>query len=152
MTRKRLKTPGQRQLRVGEEIRHSLARMLGQGGLDALDDPALFGKAFTVTEVRLSPDLRNATAFVVPFGAAVHLAETGPGAAAAAGTGVLLGALNRAAGYFRGRLGHEIDMRYIPRLLFRFDESFAQASRIEALLGDPAVARDLGPGEEAEGD
>jgi ribosome-binding factor A len=101
---------GQRQLRVGEEMRHALSEILRE---HHLDDPDLAGKIITVTEVRVSPDLRNATAFVLPLGGS--------------DTDKTVQALNRAAGYFRG------------------DETFEEASRIEKLLHDPAVARDLHP-------
>jgi len=114
---------------VGEEVRHALARVLARG---ELSDPALDGQSVTVTEVRVSPDLRNATAFVTPLG--------GGGAAA------VVKALNRAGGYFRGQLAHEVDLRYAPSVRFSADRSFEEASRVEALLHDPAVARDLGAG------
>lgn len=121
--------PSQRQLRVGEEVRHALARVLARG---ELSDPALDGLSVTVTEVRMSPDLRNATAFVTPLG----------GGDAAA----VVKALNRAGGYFRGQLAHEVELRYAPSVRFSVDRSFEEASRVEALLHDPAVARDLEAG------
>jgi len=120
------RAPSQRQLRVGEELRHALARVLARG---ELSDPALDGVTVTVTEVRVSPDLRNATAFVTPFGGG----EAGP----------LVKALNRAAGYFRGMLAREVRLQFSPTIRFKLDESFDEASRIEAVLHDPAVARDL---------
>lgn len=118
----------QRQLRVGEELRHALVRILARG---ELGDPALDGVSITVTEVRMSPDLRNATAFVTPFGGG--------------DTAALVKALNRAGGYFRGQLAHEIDLRCTPSVRFTADASFDAALRIERLLHDPAVARDLDP-------
>ena len=124
--------PGQRSLRVGEEIRHALSHIL-TFEMDRLDDPDLYGKSVTVTEVRVSPDLRNATAFVVPLGATVEDYEAGP----------LIKALNRAAGYFRGMLAREVRLQFSPTIRFKLDESFDEASRIEGLLHDPAVARDL---------
>jgi ribosome-binding factor A len=131
--KKKSSTPtGQRPLRVGEEVRHALSHILTYE-MDRLDDPDLYGKSVTVTEVRISPDLRNATAFVVPLGATVEGTEAGP----------LLKALNRAAGYFRGMLAREVRLQFSPTLRFKLDESFDEASRIEGLLHDPAVARDL---------
>ncbi|HET6161266.1 MAG TPA: 30S ribosome-binding factor RbfA [Dongiaceae bacterium] len=119
---------GQRQLRVGEEMRHALAEILRESHLS---DPDLHDKIITVTEVRISPDLRNATAFVMPLGGT--------------DTKKVVDALNRAAGYFRGELGRAVKMQFTPTLRFRADETFEEASRIEKLLHDPAVARDLEP-------
>jgi ribosome-binding factor A len=131
--KKKSSTPtGQRPLRVGEEIRHALSHIL-TFEMDRLDDPDLYGKSVTVTEVRTSPDLRNATAFVVPLGSTVSGEDSGP----------LIKALNRAAGYFRGMLAREVRMQFSPTIRFKLDESFEEASRIEAALHDPAVARDL---------
>lgn len=123
---------GQRPLRVGEEIRHALSHILTFEA-DRLDDPDLYGKQVTVTEVRISPDLRNATAFVVPLGATVSGEDSAP----------LIKALNRAAGYFRGMLAKEVRLQFSPTIRFKLDESFDEASRIEAALRDPSVARDL---------
>jgi len=119
---------GQRQLRVGEEMRHALSEILRE---HHLADPDLAGRIITVTEVRISPDLRNATAFVLPLGGA--------------DTAKVVEALNRAAGYFRGELGRSVKMQFTPTLRFRADETFEEASRIEKLLHDPVVARDLHP-------
>ena len=113
-------------MRVGEEMRHALAEILRE---HHLADPDLHDKIITVTEVRVSPDLRNATAFVLPLGGAE--------------TGKTVQALNRAAGYFRGELGRAVKMQFTPTLRFRADETFEEASRIEKLLHDPAVVRDL---------
>src|SRR5215470_9656407 len=126
MTRRSGGAPSQRQLRVGEELRHALVRILGRCGLR---DPELEGVQVTVTEVSVSPDLRNATAFVVPFGG-------GP-------SDKLVKALNRAAGFFRAQFGRELNLRYIPGIHFEPDRSFDHASRIERLLHDPRVASDL---------
>jgi ribosome-binding factor A len=126
MTRKRGWAPGQRQLRVGEEIRHALARIFARG---ELHDPELRAADITVSEVRMSPDLRAATAFVAPLGGQ--------------GTERLIAALSRAAPAVRARLAREVELRYLPALRFEADRSFDAASRVEALLHDPAVARDL---------
>jgi ribosome-binding factor A len=117
-----------RQLRVGEELRHALVRILARG---ELHDPHLADAQVTVTEVRVSPDLRAATAFVTPFGG-------GDSAA-------LVKALNHAGSYFRGQLAHEVDLRMAPTIRFAADTSFAQSNRIEELLRDPRVVRDLAP-------
>jgi ribosome-binding factor A len=116
----------QRQRRVGEELRHLLAEMLRKG---ECRDPVLRDASITVSEVRISPDLRSATAYVMPLGGA-HAAE-------------ILGALQRSAGFFRGRLARAAALRYAPNLAFVLDETFDQADRIAALLGRPDVERDL---------
>jgi ribosome-binding factor A len=126
MTRRRANAPSQRQLRVGEELRHALVDILARGHFR---DPALDDVHATVTEVRISPDLRNATAFVVPF---------------AGGDGKeLVAALNRAAAYFHGQLARDVRLRFTPTIRFETDTAFETAGRIEALLHDPRVARDL---------
>ena len=118
MTRSRgTAAPSQRQLRVGEEIRHALVRILARG---ELRDPELAQATITVTEVRVSPDLKQATAFVTPFG----------GGDAAK----LASACRRAAGYLRGQLGHELTLRHVPALAFEPDRSFDRAQRIDTLL------------------
>lgn len=125
MTRARGKPPSQRQLRVGEEIRHALAWALERGdfGNAGLDKPV------TVTEVRISPDLRNATAFVTPLGGG----DPKP----------VLQALKRIAPHLRHELARQIRMKYVPNLFFQPDESFDEAQHINLLLHSPAVARDL---------
>ena len=118
--------PSQRQLRVGEALRHALIDIIGRGGFR---DPALAGVQVTVTEVRVSPDLKSATAFVVPFakGDPVALAK----------------ALGHAAPYLRRQLAGAIDLRYMPQLRFEPDLSFDKAAEIDRLLRRPDVARDL---------
>lgn len=120
------KLTGQRPLRVGEEIRHTLSEILSRGDVR---DPDLAGQSITVTEVRVSPDLKNATAFVMPLG--------GQNAAA------ILQALNRAASYLRGQVAHKINLRYATRIGFKLDESFDRASHIDAILRRADVAADL---------
>ena len=110
-----------------------LARLLARGDLR---DPMLADQALTVTEVRVSPDLKNATAFVVPLGGA--------------GLEDRVAALNRAAGFLRGQLGREMTLRHVPRLAFAADRSFDEAGRVEAILARPSVRRDLAPGPEDE--
>ncbi len=118
--------PSQRQLRVGEELRHALAAIFAHGDLR---DPALAARPITVTEVRISPDLKNATVFVSALG-------SGDDAA-------LLKALDRARPFLRGRLGAAVRLRYTPNLSFERDTSFDEAERIDALLRRPDVAQDL---------
>jgi len=119
------RAPGQRSLRVGEAIRHALAELLLRGGFR---DPDLAGLSITVIEVRMSPDLRNATAFVMPLGGS-------DGAAAVA-------ALNRAAGYVRGEIGRAARLRFTPDIAFRLDASFDIAARIDRLLADVVPGTD----------
>ncbi len=128
MSKGRAKAPSQRQLRVGEELRHILAQVLDRADLH---DPAVHDTPITVTEVRVSPDLKNATAFVVPLGGD------------AAVTDRVLEGLNRAASYLRRILAEKVRLRHIPRIKFLADMSFDEARHIEDLLREPTVARDL---------
>jgi ribosome-binding factor A len=118
----------QRQLRVGEELRHALSNILREG---ECRDPALENASITVTEVRISPDLRNATAFVMPL-------------AGSNATEIVTG-LKRSAAFLKGLLAREVPLRNTPTLAFALDSSFDQARRISALLARPEVARDLHP-------
>lgn len=120
------KQASQRQLRVGEELRHALSRILLQGDLH---DPILEDINITVTEVRVSPDLKNATAFVIPLGGE--------------GLGLIVKALNGARGFLRGQLSREVTLRYTPRLSFQADKTFDEASHINEVLQRPTVRRDL---------
>src|SRR5438477_5846521 len=122
------RAPGQRQLRVGEELRHLLAELLRPG---ELRDPALHDANITVTEVRLSPDLRNATAFVMPLGGA-NVEE-------------IMAGLRRSAPFLKSRLARLLDLRRTPNIAFALDNAFDTAARISALLASPAVERDLHP-------
>jgi ribosome-binding factor A len=118
--------PSQRQLRVGEEMRHVLAQVLARG---ELRDPVLQDRPITVTEVRVSPDLKHAVAFVVPLG----------------GTGEveILAALRRSAPYLRGVAAQALNLRYAPQIGFEKDRSFDEARRIADVLRQPVVQRDL---------
>ncbi|HEX3497861.1 MAG TPA: 30S ribosome-binding factor RbfA [Stellaceae bacterium] len=118
--------PTQRQLRVGEELRHVLAGILAR---HELRDPALHDATITVTEVRVSADLKNAAAFVMPLGG-THVPE-------------ILAALERGAGFMRSLIARELDLRYVPALRFMLDTTFDHASRIEALLHRPDIERDI---------
>ncbi len=127
MSRSKGRTPSQRQLRVGEELRHVLAEVLARG---ELRDPVLKNLSITVSEVRASPDMRHATAFVMPLGGADDAAE-------------VVAALNRAAPFLSREVGRRITMKYTPTLQFTLDTVFDEAQRIDALLRQPGVARDL---------
>lgn len=132
----RSRAPSQRQLRVGEELRHAVARIFEHAHFR---DPDLASQSITVTEVRVSPDLKSATAFVTPLGGADMER--------------VVAALNRAQGYFRGELGRSLALKFVPRIAFAADTSFEYSSRIEALLHRPEVERDLeadGAGEGSE--
>jgi ribosome-binding factor A len=136
--------PSQRQLRAGELIRHALVDILRQG---ELHDEALEKASVTVTEVRLSPDLKHAVCFVEPLGAGVAHPDSKEGSGGAQ-TGAVVAALNRHARFLRGRLGREIDMKFTPDLKFVHDESFDEAARMDALFNRPEVRRDIEDGED----
>ncbi|MBB3931094.1 ribosome-binding factor A [Kaistia hirudinis] len=124
---KKIGTPGQRQLRVGELVRHAMAEILARG---ELREPALEGVIVTVPEVRLSPDLKIATCYVMPLG--------GHDAAA------VVEALDQHRRFLRGEVAHRINMKFAPDLRFRVDTSFEEGSRIDALLrSDPVIRRDV---------
>lgn len=118
--------PSQRQLRAGELIRHALVEVLRE---EEIHDDAMRGVSVTVTEVRMSPDLKHATCFIEPLGGG-HAPE-------------VVDALNRHARFLRGSLGRHIDMKFTPDLRFRHDESFDQAAHMDALFNDPRVRQDL---------
>jgi ribosome-binding factor A len=116
----------QRQLRVGELIRHALAEMFSRGDVH---DPLLEGHMVTVPEVRMSADLRLATIYVMPLGGRDEEA--------------VLDALDRNKRYLRGELAHRVNLKFAPDIRFRIDERFDEAERIEKLLRTPQVQRDL---------
>ena len=118
--------PSQRQLRVGTEIRHALSAVLQRG---EVRDPDLEDRSITVTEVRMSPDLKNATAFVMPLG----------GGAADS----VLPALRRNAPFLRRCVATAVPLKFTPQLSFQLDRSFEIAGRIDRVLSSPAVQRDL---------
>ena len=120
----------QRQLRVGELVRHALADILAQG---SVHDADLEGHIITVPEVRMSPDLRLATIYVMPLGGR--------------DTEIVLSALDRNRKYLRGEIAHRVNLKFAPEIRFRVDERFDEAERIEKLLRAPAVQRDLAGGE-----
>ncbi len=126
----RAKGPTQRQLRAGELVRHALVEILAR---EDLRDPALGKVSMTISEVRLAPDLKQATIFCAPLGASIDRDKHPE----------IMTALNLAAPHLRHLLGQRIDMKFTPALTFRADESFAEARRIDELLASPKVARDL---------
>ncbi len=117
--------PSQRQLRVGELIRHKVAEMLIRGDIH---DDTLASHVVTIPEVRLSPDLKLATVYVMPL----QGEDVKP----------VLEALERNKRFIRGEIAETVNLKYAPELRFRFDETFDEASRIDALLDSPAVKRD----------
>ena len=118
--------PSQRQLRVGEALRHALAEVLNR---NEIRDPELDGVSVTVTQVKPSPDMRYATVYCEPLG--------GQNAKE------IVAALNRHKGFLRGEMGHRITMKFTPELRFVEDESFAEALKIETILRSDRVSRDI---------
>ena len=116
----------QRQLRVGQLIRHELAEMLSRGDVH---DPVIEAHMITVPEVRMSPDLRLATIYVMPLGGRDEEE--------------VLGALERNKRYMRGEIARRVNLKFAPEIRFRIDERFDEAERIEKLLRTPEVQRDL---------
>lgn len=116
----------QRQLRVGELIRHELADMLSRGGIH---DPVIERHMITVPEVHMSPDLRLATIYVMPLGG--HDEKE------------VIAALDRNKRFVRGEIARRVNLKFAPEIRFRIDERFDEAERIEKLLRTPAVQRDL---------
>jgi ribosome-binding factor A len=123
--------PSQRQLRAGELVRHALAQILRE---DEVADPTLTGASVTVTQVRMSPDLKHAVCFVEPLG----------GEKAAQ----VVAGLNRAAKFLRGRLARQIELKFTPDLKFVHDQSFDEAARMGRLFENPVVQRDLAQSED----
>jgi ribosome-binding factor A len=118
--------PSQRALRVGELIRHALSDMLTRGDVH---DPVLEGHLITVPEVRMSPDLRLATVYVMPLGGR--------------DVDAVIEALERNKRYLRGEIARHVNLKFAPDIRFHADERFDEAERIEKLLRTPAVQRDL---------
>jgi ribosome-binding factor A len=123
----------QRQLRVGETVRHAIADILSHG---SVHDADLEGHIITVPEVRMSPDLKLATIYVMPLGGR--------------DMEIVLAALERNKKYLRGEIAHRVNLKFAPEIRFRVDERFDEAERIEKLLRTPAVQRDLAPGQDEE--
>ena len=119
--------PSQRQLRVGELIRHALAEMFSRG---EIHDPTIESHMITIPEVAMTADLRLATIYVMPLGGR----DAKP----------VLAALERNKKFLRGEIAHRVNLKFAPDLRFRFDERFDEAERIEKILRTPEVQRDLG--------
>jgi ribosome-binding factor A len=118
--------PSQRQLRVGEEIRRVLARVFERG---ELHEPALSGVRITLSEVSVSPDLRNATVWVIPP-IDGEIAD-------------ILPVLTRVAGRLSGQVAREVRMKFAPRLTFKRDTAFDASQRMNAILNDPVIRQDV---------
>lgn len=126
--------PGQRQLRVGERIRHILSDIMRMGGLR---DPDLQNTSMiTVTAVDIGPDLQHAAVYVMPLGGE--------------NADKIVEALNRASGFFRSEMARELDLRYTPKLTFKIDRSFDEAAHIDKLLGRYEVRKDVDKEDDSE--
>ena len=125
---KKSSAPGgsQRQLRVGEQVRHAMADILAHG---SVHDADLEGHIITVPEVRMSPDLKLATIYVMPLGGR--------------DTELVIAALERNKKFLRGDIARRVNLKFAPDIRFRVDERFDEAERIEKLLRTPAVQKDL---------
>ena len=121
----------QRQLRVGELVRHAIAEMLTRGDIH---DPVIEGHLITVPEVRMSPDLRLATIYVMPMGGR--------------DANEVVAAFDKHKKYLRAEIAHRINLKFAPDIRFRVDERFDEAERIERLLRSPQVKRDLDHGDD----
>ncbi|RUM05199.1 30S ribosome-binding factor RbfA [Rhizobium chutanense] len=127
MTRATSSAPSQRMLRVGEQVRAAITQVLQRG---EVRDDVIEATVISISEVRMSPDLKIATAYVTPLGVSDH--------------SIVIEALNRHAKYIRGRLGQQLrQMKYMPEVRFRDDTSFDNYKKIDELLRSPEVRRDL---------
>jgi ribosome-binding factor A len=120
------KVPSQRMLRMGELVRHALAEIFSRGDVH---DPVLETHVITIPEVAMTPDLRHATAYIMPLGGKDERA--------------VIDALNRNKKYMRGVVAKKINAKFAPDLHFRIDERFDRADQIDKLLKQPEVQRDL---------
>jgi ribosome-binding factor A len=125
--------PSQRALRAGELVRHALAEVLSRG---EVHDPVIQGHMITVPEVRMSPDLRQATAYVMPLGGRDEKE--------------VLAALERNKKFLRGEIARRVNLKFAPEIRFRLDERFDEAERIEKLWRTPEVQRDLDKSENSD--
>ncbi|MBL0370491.1 30S ribosome-binding factor RbfA [Rhizobium sp. KVB221] len=125
-------SPSQRMLRVGEQVRSAVTQVLQRR---EIIDPVIENAVVSISEVRMSPDLKIATAYVTPLGAKNH--------------DEIVAALNRNAKFIRGKIGGALrQMKYMPEVRFRDDTSFENYRKIDELLKSPEVARDLDNEEE----
>ena len=116
----------QRQLRVGELVRHAVAEMLTRGDVH---DPVIEGHLITVPEVRMTPDLRLATIYIMPL--------------AGRDTDKVIAAFERNKKFIRGEIAHAVNLKFAPDIRFHIDNRFEEAERIDKLLRSPEVKRDL---------
>ena len=123
--------PSQRMLRVAELIRHSMAELLTRG---AINDPVLDGHVVTVPRVKMSPDLKLASVYVMPLGGK--------------DTGEVIAALDRHKKYLRTEIAHRINLKFAPEIRFKIDDSFDNVAKIDALLNSDKVKQDLQPHKE----
>ncbi|MBN9981130.1 30S ribosome-binding factor RbfA [Rhizobium laguerreae] len=127
MTRPTSSAPSQRMLRIGEQVRAAITQVLQRG---EVRDDVIEATVISISEVRMSPDLKIATAYVTPLGVSDH--------------SIVIEALNRHARFIRGRLGPQLrQMKYMPEVRFRDDTSFDNYKKIDELLRSPEVSRDL---------
>lgn len=126
--------PSQRMLRVGELVRHALAAIFARGDVE---DDALRGAVITVPEVRMTPDLKIANAYVMPLGGQ-HAEE-------------IVAALNRHRKFIRGRVAPQINMKFAPEMRFYVDDTFEEAGRIDSLLRSDRVQQDIDGDEDETG-
>ncbi|SIP90051.1 ribosome-binding factor A [Rhizobium sp. RU33A] len=132
MTKPTSSAPSQRMLRVGEQVRAAITQVLQRG---EVNDDVIEKTVISVSEVRMSPDLKMATAYVAPLGVSDH--------------DTVIAALNKHAKFIRGRIGNQLrQLKYMPEVRFRDDTSFDNYQKIDALLRSPEVQRDLGPAED----
>jgi ribosome-binding factor A len=132
MTKATSSAPSQRMLRVGEQVRAAITQILQRG---EVRDDLIEKTVISISEVRMSPDLKIATAYVTPLGVKDHDS--------------VIAALNKNAKFIRGRLGNQLrQMKYMPEVRFRDDTSFDNYQKIDALLRSPEVQRDLGADED----
>ncbi len=132
MTKPTSSAPSQRMLRVGEQVRAAITQVLQRG---EVRDEVIEKTVISISEVRMSPDLKMATAYVTPLGVKDH--------------DMVIAALNKHAKYIRGRLGNQLrQLKYMPEVRFRDDTSFDNYQKIDALLRSPEVQRDLGSDED----
>ena len=130
---KRARSPSQRQLRVGELVRHALASVFSRGDVE---DEVLEGAVITVPEVRMTPDLKLANAYIMPLGGE--------------GADEIVAALNRHHKFIRGRVAPALDLKFAPDLKFFVDNTFDEFGKIDALLRSDRVQRDLHGDEDEE--
>lgn len=129
-TRRAPRGPSQRQLRAGELVRRALAEIIGRG---TIHDPDLLDVAITISEVRVSSDMRHATCYVAPLGGSLTGEDSDK----------LVKALTRVKSFLRGQLAKEVTFKYLPDLAFSADTSFDEAEAVDKLLHSPKVAQDL---------